>query len=156
MWTSVRTVPLLISSGKNTKISFRHCLREFYARWHSASFFLFGRAGAASDSRHIRTHTFKCRRAVGLSTTMILAYSAADDRRWRNLRLAMTLILAKIISVSIPHAGSSNTTPFSRRTTHNLVSWFSRAAIFPAHRPPSRGCRARSSRFNPWLPSSCP
>ena len=101
-------------------------------------------------------HTIKCRRAVGLSTTMILAYSAADDRRWRNLRLAMTLILAKIISVSIPHAGSSNTTPFSRRTTHNLVSWFSRAAIFPAHRPPSRGCRARSSRFNPWLPSSCP
>ena len=56
----------------------------------------------------------------------------------------MTLILAKIISVSIPHAGSSNTTPFSRRTTHNLVSWFSRAATFPAHRPPSRGCRVPS------------
>ena len=27
---------------------------------------------------------------------------------------------------------------------------------FPAHRPLSRGCSARSSRFNPWLPSSCP
>jgi len=35
-------------------------------------FFLFGRAGAAAEIAS-QSHTVKCRRAVGLSTTMILA-----------------------------------------------------------------------------------
>ena len=92
-------------------------------------FFLFGRAGAAAGNASVIAHSIKCRRAVGLSALMILAYSAADDRRWRNLRLATTRIPAKIISASIPHAGTSDPTPVSQRATHTLVSTFSRAAI---------------------------
>ena len=38
-----------------------------------ASFFLFGRAGAAARNHVAFAYTIKCRRAVGLSTTMILA-----------------------------------------------------------------------------------
>ena len=38
-----------------------------------ASFFLFGRAGAAARNHVAFAYTIKCRRAVGLSTAMILA-----------------------------------------------------------------------------------
>jgi len=38
-----------------------------------ASFFLFGRAGAAAENHIPFAHVVQCRRAVGLSVPMILA-----------------------------------------------------------------------------------
>ncbi len=57
------------------------------------------------------------------------------------------------ISVSIPHAGSSNPSSVSRRAAHNLVSIFSRAATFPRSIPSSDISRTSTFGYQAFVPN---
>ena len=92
---------------------------------------LFGRAGAAEFTSH--SHALSNAAAPsGFPLQWLAAKMSVLDSfsLLANLQ-RYALVSPPAISVSIPHACSSNTTPVSRRAMQNLVSWFSRAAIFP-------------------------
>ena len=99
-------------------------------RWFR--FFIWACRRGGAESRYIRIrHQMPPRRRAfrsndfGLEPTTI----PRDAKRQAEPPSRRERIPAKIISTAIPHAGSSNPTPVSRRTTHTLVSTFSRAAI---------------------------